>query len=115
MSAEPRWEGVDPHTADVLSLVELGPLAPPTADDEWHHFVGALRQVAARNAGLIFPNALRPLVKEHVAHQRIGAFTRRALCEGLIVADGYEISDDLASRNRGRPARRYRWTGGELS
>lgn len=114
MSSQPQWEPVDKATGDVLKMVELGPMAPATADNEWDYFTATLRFLARGNDGLILPNLLRPLVKEHVDAHRIGAFTRRAALENLIVADGYEISDDLASRNRGRPMRRWRWIGGEL-
>lgn len=112
MSA-PHWSPVDDETADLLALVATGPLAPPTADAEWDHFVGALRLAAMRNDGLIRPNDLRPYVRSRVAPQRIGAFTNRALAQGLIVATGdWETSDDTEGRNSGKPARVYRWIGG---
>ncbi len=110
MSAAPQWSSVDPTTGDMLELVAMGPLAPKTADREWETFLAALES-AADDAQLIHPNTLRPLVKD-VKHCRRGAFVRRALCAGLIAPAGYEVSDDVGSRNRGKPVRVYRWVGG---
>lgn len=67
MSSQPQWSAVDDETADLLALVAIGPLAPPTADAEWDHFVGALRLAAMRNDGLIRPNDLRPYVRNPLA------------------------------------------------
>jgi hypothetical protein len=107
----PEWTGVGEPTGDMLELVAKGPLAPLTADHEWETFLKAL-EAAADDQQLIHPNTLRPIVKDDVKPCRIGAFTRRALCAGLIVADGWQVSDDVESKNRGKPMRVYRWIGG---
>jgi len=115
MSAQPRWEGVDNETADLLSLVADGPMSGH-ADHEWDHFVFALRDAAiwGQPRGRINPNRLRRLVRNEVAPRRIGAFTNRALSQGLIEPTGeWEISDDHEGRNAGRPSRVYRWIGGQ--
>lgn len=107
----PTWEAVDSDAGDLLSLLaDDGTLR---TDDEWAEFVAALRFVAEGYAGRIPPNALRPLLREVVKPQRIGAFTNRAKAEGLIAWDGeWEVSDDSEGRNAGKPARVYRWIGG---
>ena len=112
MSA-PRWSAHD--DGDLLELVAKGPLAPPTADEEWALFVSALRQARDPYNGEIKPNALRPLVRDHVAPRRIGAFTHRALSQELVAYTGeWQVSDDTQGKNAGKPARVMRWIGGAL-
>ena len=115
MTAQPTFESVDNYTTDLLGLVALG--SPTgTADAEWEYYVDALATVAARHAGLIPPNELRPLVRGHVASKRIGAFTHRALCKGLIRRTGdWQVSDDHEGRNAGRPAPVMEWVGGDAA
>lgn len=104
-----QWEPVDSDTADLLSLVALGPMAP--ADQEWSRFTQAL-EAASDLSGRISPNILRGLVRGQIAPKRIGAFTSRAKAEHLIADTGeWEISDDVEGRNSGRPMRVYRWIG----
>lgn len=111
MSA-PQWSPVDDTTADLLHLVAMGTPATPTADEEWTEFVAALEAVALIHGGLIPPNALRPEVRGVVAPRRIGAFTHRALSQGLVEYAGtYQISDDTEGRNAGRPCRVLLWLG----
>lgn len=105
----PRWSPVDSDTTDILTLV--ADLEHPSVDHEWEEFTRCLRH-AADTTGHIDPNALRPLVRGVVAPKRIGAFTHRAKCAGLIADDGWVVSDDATGRNAGRPARAYRWLGG---
>jgi hypothetical protein len=103
MTTHPTWEPTD--EADLLSLVATGTLATDTADQEWHEFVTALRFAADAN-GVVSPNRLRPLIRGVVAPQRCGAFTNRALSQGLIAYTGeWEVSDDRHGRNAGRPCR----------
>lgn len=110
MSASPIWD--DSGQGDLLALVAAGPLAPPTADEEWDYFCSTLRFIARSNdTGRIDPNLCRPLLAGEVAPQRIGAFYSRATHRGLIVADGWTISDDAHGKNGGKPARCYRWIG----
>ncbi|MCW2496370.1 hypothetical protein [Jatrophihabitans sp.] len=113
MSA-PEWDSTDAYTSDLLELVATGiTTEPDTAEHEWDHFVFALHTVALMNGGTISPNGLRPQVRGEVAPRRIGAFTNRALKQGLVVYTGeWEVSDDLAGRNAGKPARVMAWVGG---
>lgn len=102
VTARPAFSTVDDETADLLSLIAEPTL--PIHRDEWDHYVAALHQVAD-DEGRILPNALRPLLRGHVAPNRIGAYTSRALRAGLVERTGeWQVSDDLASRNRGKPA-----------
>lgn len=97
----PVFAATDDATADLLSLVAAGPLAP--ADVEWDVYVAAVKR-AADDAGIVRPNALRPLLRDRVKPQRIGAFTHRALASGLLARTGeWQISDDTTGRNSGRP------------
>lgn len=109
MTAQPRWE--DSGQSDLLELIALG--SPTgTSDAEWRIFEEAL-YTAADEEGRIMPNTLRPLVRGKVAPRRISAFTSRALARGLVEYDGgWEVSDDLAGRNTGKPARVMRLMGG---
>ena len=112
MSA-PQWSAHD--DGDLLELVAKGPLAPPTADEEWTFFLRALKFAAVADDGLIHPNTLRPLVRDHVAPRRIGAFTHRALSQCLVAYTGeWQVSDDTQGKNAGKPARVMRWIGGAL-
>lgn len=114
MTTAPRWEPVDSPTADLLSLV--ADTNHVSADHEWNEFVRALELVATSNGVercVISPNRLRPYLRGLVAPRRIGAFTHRALSQGLIAYTGeYEVSDDTAGRNGGKPCRVMRWLGG---
>lgn len=106
----PAWSAVDSDTADLLALV-ANEQTPPV-DREWATFVEALLE-AADESGVIRPNVLRPLVRGKVAPRRIGAFTNRALSEGLVAYTGdWEVSDDRTGRNGGKPARVMRLLGG---
>lgn len=110
MSAAPIWDGSG--QGDLLELIALG-TPQGTADREWDTFVWSLQAVAeTHDDGVIRPNELRPLVRDHVAPRRIGAFTNRALSQGLVEYTGdWQVSDDHAGRNGGKPARVMRWLG----
>lgn len=111
MTTQPTWD--DSGQGDLLSLVATGPMSGH-ADGEWLSFTSALKAVAY-NDGAIDPNELRLLVRQHVAPQRIGAFTNRALAQGLVEYTGeWVVSDDTEGRNSGKPCRVMRWTGGAL-
>ena len=115
MTTQPQWSPVDDETASLLSLVAVGPMSGH-ADHEWEHFKAALKFTAWESPGRseIRPNALRRRLRNHVAPQRIGAFTNRALARGLIAWRGeWETSDDKQGRNSGKPAKVYRWIGGD--
>lgn len=104
MSA-PQWAPVDDDTADLLTLVaDAGHVS---ADYEWSVFEDAVKTVAHAHGGKVDQNDVRPLIRGKVAPKRIGAFWRRACCEGWLHAEGYSISDDTEGRNAGRPMRCY--------
>lgn len=107
MTSQPNWSPVDDDTADLLTLVaDAGHVS---ADWEWDYYVNALQNCAAVD-GLIHPNLLRKHVRGSVAPRRIGAFTNRALSQGLVEYTGeWEVSDDHEGRNGGKPARVMRW------
>lgn len=106
----PLW--TDSGQGDLLALVAMG--SPTgTADREWEFYERSLRFCATADDGLVMPNTLRALVREHVAPRRIGAFANRAVARGLIEPTGdWQVSDDHQGRNAGRPAKVYRWIGG---
>lgn len=107
----PRWS--DSGQGDLLELVAKGSPSTGTADEEWEHFVYALRMEARLGGGVVDPNKLRLSVRGAIAPRRIGAFTSRAVARGLIEPTGeWEISDDTEGKNSGRPCRVYRWIGG---
>lgn len=111
MTTHPTFESVDNYTSDLLDLVAR--TDHPSPDHEWQAFVEALIQ-ARSFGGIIKPNDLRPMVRGVVAPRRIGAFTHRALSQGLVEYTGhYQVSDDLAGRNAGKPARVMRWIGAQ--
>ena len=110
MSA-PQWSAVDTPTADLLTLV--ADTNHPSADREWTAYVNALIIAAECEGGIIRPNVLRPMVRNHVAPRRIGAFAHRAISQGLVAYTGeYEVSDDTEGRNGGKPCRVMCWIGG---
>lgn len=104
----PVWD--DSGQGDLLALVATGNIATTTAEAEWSEYVEALLFLAALHNGIIRPNDLRPLVRGKVAPRRIGAFTSRALALGYVVYTGdWQVSDDTAGKNGGKPARILRW------
>lgn len=110
----PMWEPVDNDTADLLSLVAMGS-STGSADEEWGTYVESLRWCAVRGQGTISPNMMRRQVRDHIAPRRIGAFTNRALSQGLVEYTGeWVVSDDTEGRNGGKPCRVMRWIGGAL-
>lgn len=101
---------VDHDTANLLDLIAHDQTHPRPAE-EWDRFVQGLR-ATADETGVIDPNWLRENLRGDIAPRRVGAFTNRALSEGLIEPTGeWRVSDDRAGRNGGKPCRVYRWTG----
>lgn len=106
----PAWSATDEQTGNLLDLLADDGSVAPSAEDEWREFVGCLRHCAKYNGGTIYPNDLRPLVRGQVKPSRIGAFTRRAILEGLVEYTGqWQVSDDTESGNAGKPCRELRW------
>ena len=109
----PAWQPVDDDTATLLDLLADDGSVSPSREEEWAHFLTSLRRCADRD-GLVRPNDLRPLLRDHVKPQRVGAFTHRALSAGLVEYTGdWQLSDDTAGRNGGKPSRIMRWIGGD--
>jgi hypothetical protein len=102
----PRFAPVDEPTADLLSLV--ADVDHPSVAHEWEIFTEAI-VTASLFDGIVRPNDLRPMLAGRVAPRRIGAFTNRALAQGLIEWRGeWQVSDDKHGRNVGKPAKQYR-------
>lgn len=110
-----KWEATDPDTATLLDL--LANDGTVSTDYEWDLYVSTLREVAtgARLCGegpVINPNRLRTAIAGRIKPQRVGAFTHRALSQGLVEYTGnYVISTDTHGRNGGKPMRELRWVG----
>jgi hypothetical protein len=104
----PEWDPVDDATADLLTLV--ADEHHVSADHEWRTFTDAVVRVAHSHGGRVDQNDVRPLIRGRIAPKRIGAFWRRACLEGLLVVDGWSVSDDREGRNAGRPMRCYALT-----
>jgi hypothetical protein len=104
------WAAVDDDTANLLDLLaDDGTL---TTEAEWDIFATCLRGVAEVGGGVIDPNVLRVALRGRVKPQRCGAFTHRALSQGLVEYTGrYVISTDSKGRNSGKPCRELRWIG----
>ena len=97
---------IDTPTRDLLDLVANDP--HPSADYEWNIFATALRAVALPD-GTIPPAALREYLRGNVAPKRIGAFTCRAVAEGLIESTGRAVkSTDHKGRNGNKWSTVYR-------
>jgi hypothetical protein len=111
VTTTPHWHATDEQTASLLDLLADDGSVSPSKEQEWSVFLLALVTAKTRDGGVIRANRMRPMVRDKVAPQRIGPFYRRACLEGLIVADGWEVSDDAEGKNSGKPARTYRWLG----
>ena len=113
MTTHPTWSAVDNATGDLLDLLaDDGTLS---SEAQWTVFVDCLRICADINGiqfNVIDPNELRRRVRGEVKPPRIGAFTRRAVLEGLVEYTGrYVISTDTHGKNAGKPCREMRWIG----
>lgn len=114
VTAQPMWSAINDETADLLSL--LASDWRPFAEADRSVIANAIRDDANAHGGWVSQNRVRAAlaslpVFEQPKPQRVGP-TYRALClAGVLVADGWEQSDDLHGRNGGKPTRVYRWTG----
>ena len=109
----PTWLPVDDDTANLLDL--LADDGTVSTDYEWDLYVQCLVEAASTLPGplLINPNKLREAIAGRIKPQRVGAFTHRALSQGLVEYTGnYVVSTDLKGRNSGKPMRELRWLGG---
>ena len=97
---------IDSPTRDLLDLVANDP--HPSAEHEWDIFAAALTAVASPD-GTIPPATLREHLRGRVAPKRIGAFTCRAVAEGLIESTGTAVkSTDHKGRNGNKWSTVYR-------
>jgi len=112
MTTQPTWSAVDNDTASLLDLLAGTHPATPSEADEWQFFLDRLEHLALPVIGDVDPNRLREELRGHVKPNRVGAFTRRALCAGLVKYSGaYVVSTDTTSRNSSKPIRVLRWIG----
>lgn len=111
MTTAPTWSPVDEQTDSLLDLIaDDGTL---TTEAEWDLYTAILAGVAATAGGVINPNVLRLSIRGRIKPQRVGAFTHRALSQGLVEYTGeWVTSTDTHGRNSGKPARELRWLGG---
>ena len=116
MTTQPAWSATDEQTGSLLDL--LADDGTVSTDYEWDLYVDCLRDVAisAWRFGnvddTIDPNRLRSVIDGRIKPQRVGAFTHRALSQGLVEYTGrYVVSTDTAGRNSGKPCRELRWIG----
>lgn len=114
MTAEPTFESVDNYTADLLDLL---------ADDPGDMFGAADRDLIAEaihrdaltHGGHVSPNRVRRALAGQVKPQYVGPVYRRLCLDGHLRPDGWEVSDDTAGRNSGKPHRTYLWTEGAIA
>lgn len=72
--------------------------------------VDAIR-ASVDHTGRTCGNAWRPLIPAWVYPKVIGATVHALVAAGVLVQDGWVISNDTRGRNSGRPTRVYRWRG----
>lgn len=106
----PTWSSVDDNTGDLLDLIAEQNPATPQERDEWVFFINILHGFS-QPTGFIDQNNVREELRGKVKANRVGAFYRRALLEGLIEPAGWVVSTDAVGKNSGRPCRMYRWLG----
>lgn len=86
------------------------------ADNDWRRFVVAVETAAldSDDGETVHVGAVRRLLTndDHgltIQPRRLSAFWHKAASKaGFLDVDGWEVNDDHAGRNAGRPARRYR-------
>ncbi|OXM73073.1 MULTISPECIES: hypothetical protein [Amycolatopsis] len=95
---------VDADTESILQLVAGDPLH----EDDRAAVVRAILAAAAADGGRVDPNAVRKLIPDNVYPRVIGATYLTLAKKGLLVVDGWTVSEDRAGRNTGKPCRLYR-------
>lgn len=122
----PVFAAVDDDTASLLELLESD--WRPFAQRDWNTVAQAIRDDALDHGGKVSPNRVRRTlaalpVFDQPKPQRVGP-VYRALCvlgvlrvattvDPLTQQDvpAYELSDDTAGKNAGKPHRSYIWVG----
>lgn len=107
---------VDDRTASLLALLE----GDPIHSDDRRRVVEAIQQAARDDMfDRVDPNAVRALLTDEHGNSTvypacIGAVVQSLARRGVLRADGWVVTTGSRSGNNGRPARRYRLTGGAL-
>ena len=98
---------VDDNTAALLRLID----GDPVHARDREAVVDAIR-VAVRPDGTVCGNDWRGLIPAWVYPRVIGATVSALARQGVLRPTGdWVVSDDVAGRNRGKPAKIYRWHG----
>lgn len=108
---------VDHGTASLLDLLAAD--WTPFAEEDRNRVAWAIRRDAREHGGEVHPNRVRRLIAGIVKPTRVGPVYRALCLQGVIAPNGWDINDGTGvdranSGNGGKPARLYRWTGGEL-
>lgn len=100
---------VDDGTASILDLIAAD--WTPFAEEDRNTIARAIRDDAEAHDGHVSANRVRRVIGGKVHPRRVGPVYRALCLQGVIAPEGWEVSDDLAGRNSGKPCRTYRWVG----
>lgn len=106
----PTFAATDEQTASLLDLINADWRPFSEAD---RNTIAATIRDCADSTGFVSPNRVRHALASLPAlqqpkPQRVGPVYRALVKSGvLVVADGYELSDDVAGGNSGKPHRTY--------
>ncbi len=99
---------VDDGTASLLALLN----GDPIHDGDRQRICQAIRDTALTNNGRVNPNVVRRRLTYNgalmVYPRIVGAVYHSLARAGVLVPDGWTVSDDRSGGNRGKPARLYR-------
>lgn len=107
---------VDERTASLLALVAGDPVH---ADDRRRVLEAIQRTARDDMSDRVDPNKVRYLLTDAHGNSTVypavvGAVVQALARRGVLTPDGWVVTTGSRSGNNGRPARRYRWTGGAL-
>lgn len=115
VTTRPTFSPVGEDTGNLLDTIYAD--WRPFAERDKDTVAQAIWADARTNNAQVSPNRVRaalaelPVLKQPKP-QRVGAVYRALCLQGFLTPIGFEESDDLAGRNRGKPHRVYRWVGG---
>lgn len=95
---------IDSATESILELVAGDPLH----EDDRAAVVRAILAAAAADNGRVDPNQVRKLIPDNVYPRVTGAVYQSLAKKGVLVVDGWTVSEDTTGRNTGKPCRVYR-------
>lgn len=106
----PLWGSPDPATAADVACVD----ADHRREADRGRVDDAIRRVAARDRGLVDPNAVRALLADANGALDVNPRTLSARYSGLSRAgvlrqEGWTVSTDTHGKNAGKPARVWRY------